>query len=132
MQNRKLRKSRRPALLSTVQNRKIREYIARPAPPTGAPTGEVPEFASRGALFCPGCLRKVETQGTLLLIKNRGKARWVLAHNAHVAITGENSEVIQDAGEYGLTEMDSDFPRIDSEGNLVTVELRKVEKEIDT
>ncbi len=143
MIKKKLVKTKPPVLLR-MSKRKKRVSPKNPTQPTGKTAGQnsisiqptiemlqIPEYLPHGATFCSGCYHKVDSQGTLLLVKNRGKARWVLAHNAHVAVTMENSEVIQNAGEYGFKEADFSYPHLDSEGNLVTVQLQKVEKEIE-
>ncbi len=78
-----------------------------------------PDFLSHGELFCPGCFHKVRTGGVLLLVRNRGRDRWCLAHSAHVAMVSESCAVLQNAGEYVL-------PAIESSGN---VRLRKVNEE---
>ncbi len=141
MTKKKLLKTKSPALLR-VSRRKKRVRPTSPTQPTGKTAGQksistqptnemlqVPEFLPHGATFCSGCYHRVDSQGTLLLVKNRGKARWVLAHNAHVAVTMENSEVIQNAGEYSFKEAELIYPHLDSEGNLVTIQLQKVENE---
>ena len=62
----------------------------------------IPIELSHAGTMCPGCLHKVDVQGTLLLVKNRGKQRWCMAHNAHVELAGETSEVVTNAGEYSF------------------------------
>lgn len=108
----------------SVKRKIIKKKPARPSRPA-APLGldEIPTELSHSGLFCPGCFHKVETHGTLLRVKNRGKLRWCLSHNAHVAMTGENSEIVTDAGEYKFKGM---APSADKFGNLITAKLEKI------